>query len=189
MAKVKFGLKSAYYAKATIADDGTASYGTPIRLPGAVSISLEPAGENTTFYADDIAYYTTGGSTGYTGDLELALIPDSFRKDCMGEVEDETGILVEASDASPVPFALLFEFTTDENALRHVFYNCTATRPTISGQTKGESAEPSTETISLNATSIQNAKLDKAIVKAKAQSTASAYADWYTAVWQPVAES
>lgn len=189
MAKVKYGLKNCYYALATIASDGTASYGSPVRLPGAVSLSLEPSGENSVFYADDVAYFTTGGSTGYTGSLELALIPDDFRKACLGETEHDTGILVETSDAAPAPFALLFEFTTDDKALRHVFYNCTASRPTISGKTKGESAEPSTETINLTATSIINAALDGSIVKAKAQSTASAYSSWYTSVYQPVGTS
>lgn len=187
MAKVKFGLKNAYYALATIAADGSATYGTPVRLPGAVSISLEPAGESTSFYADDQAYFVTGGNIGYTGELELALIPDSFKKDCMGEIEAETGIIVENSDASPKPFALMFEFTTDEKAQKHVFYNCTATRPTISGQTKGESTEVSTETISITATPIFNEATDSQIVKAKAENTASAYTTWYDAVYQPTA--
>ena len=184
--KVKYGLKNAYYALATIAQDGTATYGTPKRLPGAVSISLEPAGENTNFYADDQVYFTTGGSTGYTGELELALIPDDFRKDCLGEDDSQTGVLIETADASPANFALLFEFTTDDKAIKHVFYNCTATRPNIAGTTKGESTEVSTETISLNATTIYNALLQSNIVKAKADSTADAYSTWYTNVYQPV---
>ena len=185
MAKVKFGLKNAYYALATIGSDGSATYGTPVKLPGAVSISMEPAGDNNTFYADDIAYYITGGNTGYTGELELALITDDFRKDCLGEKEASTGFIVEDADGQPKQFALMFEFTTDDKAQKHVFYNCTATRPSITGQTKGESVDVSTETISLTATAIYNAKLDTNIVKAKADSSADEYADWYTAVQQP----
>lgn len=185
MAKVKYGLKNAYYALATIAEDGTATYSAPVRLPGAVSISLEPAGESTTFYADDQAYFVTGGNIGYTGELELALIPDRFRKEAMGEIETETGILVENSDASPKPFALLFEFTTDDKAQKHVFYNCAATRTTISGQTKGESTEVSTETISITATSVYNNSTQSQVVKAKAEDGASAYSTWYESVWQP----
>jgi len=187
MARVKYGLKNCYYALATVGTDGSATYGTPVRLPGAVSISLEPAGESTTFYADDQAYFVTGGNVGYSGELELALIPDSFRKDAMGEIESETGILVENSDASPKPFALLFEFTTDDKAQKHVFYNCAATRTTIAGQTKGESTEVSTETISLTCTSVFNTSTECQVVKAKAEYGASAYSTWYTSVYQPTA--
>jgi len=187
MAKVKFGLKNAYYAMATIAADGTATYGTPVNLPGAVSVSLEPAGEQAKFYADDQAYFVTGGNIGYTGTLELALIPDSFRKACLGEVETAEGVLIEDSDASPKNFALLFEFTTDDKAQRHVFYNCTASRTAIAGQTKGESTDVKSETINLTVTSIYNAAKQTAIVKGKVEGDASAYATWYTSVYQPTA--
>lgn len=185
--KVKFGLKNLYYAVATIADDGTTTYAAPVRLPGAVSLTMEPAGKNSTFYADDIAYFTTGGNIGYTGSITLAMIPDSFRAECLGEDNSNTGILIETSDASPKPFALMFEFTTDENAVKHVLYSCVATRPQISGNTKGESAEVSIETINITATPIMNAAMQKNIVKAKADQTASAYSTWYTSVYQPVA--
>lgn len=186
MAKVKFGLKKCHYAVATIATDGSATYGTPKALPGAVSISFEPSGENTPFYADDVEYFTAPGNVGYTGTLELALITDDFRKDCLGEdTTTETGVAIEMADAAPKNFALLFEFTTDDKALRHVFYNCTASRPTVAGTTKGESVEVSTETINLRATSIYNAVVEGNIPKARCISTAAPYDDWYEAVWQP----
>lgn len=187
MPKVKFGLKNTYYAPAIIATAGTASYSTPKKLPGAVSLTFDPAGEQITFYADDVAYFVAGGNTGYTGSLELALITDDFRKDCLGEDSSETGVLIEVSDAVSKPFALLFEFTTDDKAQKYVLYNCVASRPNISGNTKAESTEVSTETINITASSIYNEELDANIVKAKADNTASAYANWYSAVWQPTA--
>lgn len=189
MSKVKFGLKNVYYALATIGSDGTATYDTPVRIPGAVSLSMEAAGENTPFYADDSVYFTAGGATGYTGDLTIALVPDSFRKDCLGEDDSVTGVLVETSDATPQPFALLFEFTTDEYAQKHVLYNCTAKRPAIGSNTKGETTEVQTEVLTLTASTIYNAALEKNIVKAKADNTATAYSTWYTSVFQPESES
>ena len=62
--KVKFGLKNCHYAKATFDEDGNVTYEKPIRMPGAVSLSLDPEGENENFYADDIVYYVRQVSAG-----------------------------------------------------------------------------------------------------------------------------
>ena len=123
--KVKFGLKNVHYALLTVSEEGAVSFGAPVPIPGAVSMSLSPQGETETFYADDIAYYVSTANNGYQGDLEIALLPDSFRTDVLREVEDETDhVLVEKSTAEPQPFALLYQFTGDQQASLRVLYNC-----------------------------------------------------------------
>ena len=59
------------------------SYAAPVPLPGSVSLSLDANGEPENFYADGIAYYVINNNMGYDGDLELALIPESFRADVL----------------------------------------------------------------------------------------------------------
>lgn len=187
--KIKYGIKNVYYAVATIASDNTASYGDPVALKGAVNMELSPQGESAPFYADNIVYWVGAGNNGYQGDLELALVPDDFKTDILGYIEDSKGVLVEDMNAEAVHFALLFQFEGDEKATRHVMYNCTATRPSAAGQTKGESIEPSTESITITATSIYNASLQADIVKAEAgpDSDATTYTGWFTSVHVPVA--
>lgn len=186
--KVKYGLKNVYYALATISDvDHSATYGTPVAIPGAVSLTLSAEGELTPFRADNINYWIGNSNNGYTGDLEIALIPKSFKVDVLGMVED-SGALVETVSGNAVPFALMFQFEGDKNETRYVFYNVTASRPEVAGQTTQETIEPQTETISMSASSIYNEKLVDEIVKAAVdndETGATIYASWNTAVWQP----
>lgn len=184
--KIKYGIKNAYYAVATIAADGSATYDTPVRLPGAVSLSLDAQGDSTPFYADNVVYYTGIANSGYEGDLELALLPDSFYTDVLGYVNDAKGVLIEDAGAEPVHFALLVQFEGDKKATRHVFYNCTAERPESGSQTKEASVTPQTETVSITATSVYSAALEADVVKAKTtvDSDATTYSGWFDAVYQ-----
>ena len=121
--KVKFGLKNCHYAKATLDPDTNAvTFGTPVAIPGAVNLSLDPEGDTEPFYADDMVYYTTVANNGYSGNMEIALIPDSFRKDILKETEDSNGVLVEDSTVAPEHFAMLFEFYGDKTKIRHCMY-------------------------------------------------------------------
>ena len=186
--KIKYGLKNVYYAVATIADDGSATYGNPVRIPGAVNLSLEPQGDRDPFYADDVEYFVSISNTGYEGDLEIALVPESFEKDVLKAIEDTKKVLFEEVSPEIVHFALLFQFAADKKNIRHCFYNCTAMRPTVEGETKGENIEPKTETLSLRAGSVYFESLDKDIVKAKtkADTDATTYEGWFSSVVTPV---
>lgn len=189
--KVKYGLKNVYYAKATIdATNGTATYTTPVKWPGAVNLSLEPQGDQTKFRADNIDYWVGQQNSGYEGDLETALVPDSFKKDILGYIEDKNNVLVEAADAPTQEFALIFQFEGDKKATRHVMYNCTASRPAVAGATTEETTEPETETITITAVSIFNESLNRDIVKASVTADETTqYNAWFTAVYQPTAKT
>ena len=180
--KVKYNLKNAHYAMLHIAQDGTVSYDTPVPLPGAVSISLDANGEPENFYADGIAYYVINNNMGYDGDLELAMIPESFRVDALNETLDDNNVLVENANTELNSFALLFEFDGDVKHIRHVLYNCSASRPGIEGKTNEESREVQTETLTIKAT-----PLASGVVKAKTGNTTNGtvYQNWYQSVYMP----
>ena len=185
--KIKYGLKNVHYALATIAADGSATYDTPVPFQGAVSLSMDPQGENTPFYADNIVYWVGASNTGYEGDLEIAKVIDAFKTDVLGYQTDKKGVLVEDANANAVHFALLFQFEGDVKATRHVLYNCTATRPSASGSTKEESVEPETESVTITSTTVYNASYDTDIVKAETNEStdATTYTEWFEAVYTP----
>ena len=98
--KVKFGLNKVHYAKITSYDEeGVPTFAKPVRIPGAVSLSIDAEGEASNFYADDGVYYVINNNSGYTGDLEIALVPLEFATDILGEKLDEKGVLTETNTA------------------------------------------------------------------------------------------
>ena len=184
--KVKFNLKSVHAAKLTETvtnGETTFTYATPRAIPGAVSISLDAEGESSPFYADGIVYFRSVTNNGYSGDLEMALIPEWFRTEILQEALDDKGVLIEKSDnKESVKFALLFEFDGDVNCIRHVLYNCTSSRPSIESETKEDTIEPGTEKLTITA----DPRAD-GLVKARTGDTtdSATYAGWYTAVYLP----
>lgn len=182
--KVKFGLKNCHYA--TFSKDletGAIVYDTPVPIPGAVELSLEPRGDMVEFYADDMLYYSAPNNQGYDGTLSIGTLPEKFEMDALGEEKDETDlVLTEKATAKGKPFAFLFEFDGDVKATRHVLYNCTANRPTVSSSTKTNSVEPTPTEL----TFVSSPRDTDYAVKTKTTATTPAeiYNAWYTAVYE-----
>lgn len=147
--KVRFGLRNTKYA---IYNAQSGEYGTLKEMPWAVALSLSSeGGDGSDFYADDTICYTFAGTNGgYSGDLELANIPDSVRVDLLGEIADATtGVQFEIGNAEPAQFALITEMQTDDGPIAFAFYNCKASRPDISANTKSDNPSVDTETLTL----------------------------------------
>lgn len=181
--KVVFGLKKVHCA--VITEEGnTISYGTPKSLPGAKSLSLEPKGETSDFYADDIIYYTSTSNQGYETKLEIANVPEWFRTDVLGETKDtKDKVITENANAKPKKIAFMFEFDGDQKATRHLLTYCTVSRPGLSSESKTETTEPGTTELTLVASPRPTDSVVK--ISTSAETTSDVYDAWYTKVYEP----
>ena len=178
--KVKYGLKNVYYSVITLTNN-VPNYATPVHIPGAVNLALSPVGEKVRFAADDMEdYFAENINNGYDGSLEMALIPDSFRTDILGDTIDKNGAIIENANATVKRFALMFEFDGDAKKTRHVLYNVLANRPNIEGTTRSSTKEPKSETLEIEA----RPAVDTSNVKAKVeQSSDASYTGFFTTVY------
>ena len=180
--KVNFGLKNVYYAKITetTGENGpVVEYATPVPMPGGASMSMPKNADRVAVPADDDPEYAVVyNNKGYDGNIVLYNVPDSFFTDCLGEVV-EGDTVVENKDAQPSPFALLFEFSGDKHATRHVFYRCLATNPDVASETKGESITANQVTVNIKA----SPALDTGNIKRRCSAVESeVYKNWFDEV-------
>ena len=181
--KVKFGLNRVHWAKILSYDeDGMPVYAAPVRLPGAVSLSIDASGENEPFFADNCVYYMCNNNSGYEGDLEIALVTTDFATEILGQKLDSKGVLVESNDVEVAEFALFFEFEGDKHKIRHVMYRCSVARPATESATTEDSKEVKTESLSLTASALENG-----LVKSKSceATDKTVYDNWYKSVYIP----
>lgn len=112
------------------------------------------------------------------------MIPDSFRKDVLGETEDETSkVLIENASAEAKPFALLYQFEGDQKASLRVLYNCSAARPNEDGShDQRDKAPPARKRCPSPLPRWRDGK-----VKAKTTDTTTetVIQNWFKSVWQP----
>jgi phi13 family phage major tail protein len=182
--KVVYGLKNVHYAVITQdVETGGDIYGTPIALKGATEISLEPKGETSDFYADDMLYYTTTTNAGYECTLTLVNITNEFRQNVLGEdLETLNKIMTENTNQRTNKIAFMFEFDGDQKAIRHCLYNCTVTRPSLTSATKTETAEPQPQELTL----VSAPREDGVVKRSTTVDTPSnIYDAWYNTVYEP----
>lgn len=180
--KVKFGLSNVHVAKIT-ETDGEITYGTPFKMPGAVSLTADPEGDTTPFYADNIKYFIAVANNGYTGELGLAITPSQFLTEILGQEEDDNGALIESSDDTNARFALMGEIEGDVKKRRFVYFDCTATRPSAEMNTVEESKEPQTDTISITMAPRSTDNAIKAVIEPN-ETNQDVYDTFFTKVYE-----
>lgn len=188
--RIRFGIKNAHAAflNTDAEAGGKPSYKTPVAIPGAKSFSAEPTSENFVEYADDIEWTSEDINNGYSITLEFedTAEADEFLTEALGQTKDGTsGMVSENANDVAKTFALLGEFTlksgktTDAKGKRFCFYNCKASRPTISGETK----QGTTLTVATNSVTITALPRESdGEVKATSVSTDAGYENWFKSV-------
>lgn len=180
--KVKYGLRNVKYSKLTITG-GVEAYATPVAIPGAVSLSLSPVGDPAELYADDTLYFSQASNQGYEGDLETALLPQSFLTDILGFTVDINGAIIENADQMASPFALGFEIQGDQKGSRIWLYNCSCTRPNQETSTKEKGTTPVTDKLSITVAPRLSDKQIK-VSMTLSESNATAYNGFFTTVYE-----
>lgn len=153
--KVTFGLENVHIAFFDDQAPQQPAWKTPIPIPGAVRWTPTPVGETSTFYADNSPYFTVTVNNGYTGELELANIPDTILAEMLGWEVDDNGMIVEIADALPKKFALMGQVQGDKRNRRFVYYDCQASRPAKERRTKEDSIEITGEVLNLTISPIE----------------------------------
>lgn len=182
--KVQFGIKNVHYAVLTeTVSNGvtTYTYATPVPLPGAVTLTLDPAGDVTPFYADNIVYYNSVANNGYSGSLEMARYSDQFLQDIFGMTLTTTGkVIMENSQTEPAKFALLYQIDGDASNECYALYNCTITRPGVGSTTITETKTPQTQSADITAAP----RGDGLVFARTTDTTPAATKDgWFTSVY------
>lgn len=187
--KVKFGLSNVHVLFIESYNAETKKYtfdSAGIKpIPGAVNLSLDPQGDTTEFFADNISYFSQAANTGYQGDLELALIPDWFRQKALGEIVDQNGVQIESSDAIQKEFVLFFELNGDAAKTRYVLYRNSVARPSIKGQTTEKSLTPATDSMTITAMPRENDHFTFGSIKSDDAEHKTIYDAWYTEMHEP----
>lgn len=181
--KVKFGLSEVHIAPITAESSSGYTYGTIFTIPGAVNITLDRAGDETDFYADNIKYYNVAANQGYTGSLEMALLTEDFRTKILNEIKDTNGALIEDATRGTTGFALGFQIDGDESNRRFWYYNVTANRPSNSSSTIEESKTPQTETVDITVAPRASDKLVRAVLE-KTDDNTNVYNAFFETVYE-----
>lgn len=196
--KVQFGLKKFHIAPLTFTTNQNypgsqiPNFGDYTWIPGAVSLSINPEGEATPFYADDMIYYVSEVNNGYTGTIELAYIRPEDAQLIWGDVIAANQVHVETAYRNESKhFAMAFEFLNDQKRTRYVYYDVVFERPSINGATTTNVKEPQTTTLNFRCVplpvgltgsggmNIRATKTDAGTT----QTPDTVYDEWFDSVW------
>ena len=154
--KVRYGLKNLHRAE-VVRDGDKVTFGTPVRMRGAVSITFTKEGSDSQdFHADDEVYYVIDGTNGgYSAELTIARLGLDDREALLGESYDDDGVQFETTDDKAPEWAYIMEMQGDFSPIAFCFYCGKASRIDMNANTKGENVEVDTDTVSLRFTGIE----------------------------------
>ena len=163
--KVLFGFSDLYVGTYTVGENNTVTLGTPYHQAGAVGFSPEASSDQSTFYADNIAYWSGYSGGSIEGDLEVAMFDDAFKTEFLGYVTLTNGGLANVKNATKPNVYVAFQVEGDAEARRVILYNCSLGAITREYNTIEDSKEPATETLGVTCIGDNGTGVTMAVLK------------------------
>lgn len=186
--RVNWGLAASAWGKITVDANGNDVYGAPNMFLGNRQVNWDPAGDLVKVFADGTVIYTGRQNSGYTGSLELTNLDDELAKWALSETVDSKNVQIEEKEPVVNRFYLLWEWVQDSKNTRHIMYNITASRPSMSATTAGDNDSKTAQYRTLNLTAIPRADgIVKASTRVDVDSTT--YNNWFSAAYVPTGAS
>ncbi len=174
--KVRFGLSKCYYA---IWDASTSTYGTPVAVPYAQSLSIDRNKSSSDVYADNKLIYHIGSLNSATINVQFSVIADTVKQALLGHKSAvTTANNVEVTNGTPIYFALLFQIEGDDENRRKIYYRCTASLGNESYETTGDSVNAVGESLEITAYPVEVGDYD--VLDADADENDSNYATFFS---------
>ena len=182
--RVNWGLAASAWGKITTDAQGNDVYGTPTMFLGNRQVNWDPSGDLVKVFADGTVIYTGRQNSGYTGSMELTNMDDDFAAWVLSEAVDSKNVQYEEKEPTVQRFYLLWEWVQDVKNTRHIMYNITASRPSMSATTSGDNDSKTAQYRTLNLTAIPRAD---GIVKAstRVDVDATTYNNWFNGAYVP----
>lgn len=182
--KVIFNIKKLQVQPITATSaEGIPTYGSVIKVPGTVSLTMDNESTTDPFYADGIAYYSPAGATSATGTLENALFPDAMLKEIFKYIEDTNENLIE-TDEAPSEFGMQFACDSDDGEVRFTYYRVSASKPGVNLQTSETSATINPQSVDITASTITLSS-GQNILKSHCTKDKGNYDDYFSTIVVP----
>ena len=186
--RVNWGLAASAWGKITVDANGNDVYGAPNMFLGNRQVNWDPAGDLVNVFADGTVIYTGRQNSGYTGSMELTNLDYDFDKYVLSEAVDSKNVQYEEKEPTINRFYLLWEWVQDAKNTRHIMYNITASRPSMSATTAGDGDSKTAQYRTLNLTAIPRADgIVKASTRVDVDSTV--YTNWFASAYVPTGVS
>ena len=147
---VPIGVKDLHFAKLlTDPTSGKATYETPTRIPGAITVNVNPNASNETLFADD-GPYETATTIGQIGlEINVADLPLEIQAEIFGHTLDAEGVLIRKGSDVPPWVAVGFRSMKSNGKYRYTWLaKGKFGLPEQNNATKGDSVSFNTPTAS-----------------------------------------
>lgn len=183
---IVYGLRNVYFAR--LNKQFVPDYDIPVKIPGAVSLSLKSEDTNTAAVSGNGTPVLFMNSThSYNGILQFTDLSVQFRQDILNEIT-ENGTICEPVKCGTNEFALLFELQGNVWKRRYILYRCRVWYPDLEAETIKNSVDIKGDSLPIMALSPlwsnKNCYIKRYVENTP--ETADIYNNWFNKVYFPM---